>query len=507
MKKLTIILIAILLAGFSMKAQLFNEAFDFRNEDYSIRERKTAFIENQKRLKLQPSEEKNLVDSSYYYQWNELTGSWLTTPYRKVKYEYNSQGHITIYKYYKWQASTNNWVDDYEVRMVYDAHGNLTEWVYNKYNTDLNAWEPYEHDTLIYANNILISETWSFYNKLNQTWFTGESWKYNNNGAPIEDWYIYWDYLTYVVEGGFKANYILNSLDQPTETIYKDYDTLTKVWINNSKIESTYQNDSTLLHDLIYVWDDAKGSWAISDQNLYTYINNRLSEMLMQYWTGSAWATTAHALYEFNSGNQITRELIQNWNGISWDNFSQYIYTYDSNNKLTENLLQFFTNYSWVNYRLSGYTYDNNNNLTERLYKRWDQATGLLTSASYKYLYTYNAGNLNTQTIYQRWNTTNPDWVNSIRTDYYYSIHVVFGITPTENQNTLAIYPNPATNMLFVKGLTATSVISIYDLNSKLLIRNQMTNNQIDIADLPAGLYTLRMENSKGRSTVKFIKQ
>jgi hypothetical protein len=310
-----------------------------------------------------------------------------------------------------------------------------------------------------------------------------------------------------VVEGGFKANYTLNSLDQPTETIYKDYDTLTKVWINNSKIESTYQNDSTLIRELMYTWNDAKGSWAKSDQNLFTYINNRLAEILTEYWTGYAWATSSRDMYEFNAGNQITRILVQNWNGNSWDNVSQYIYTYNSNNKLTENLFQYFDNNSWVNYRLSGYTYDNNNNLTEWLSKRWDQATGLLTSASYKYLYTYNAGNLNIQTLYQRWNTTNLDWVNSIRTDYYYSIHIVFGITPTENQNTLAIYPNPATNMLFVKGLTATSVISIYDLNGKLLIRNQMTNNQIDIADLPAGLYTLRLENSNGGSTVKFVKR
>ena len=98
-----------------------------------------------------------------------------------------------------------------------------------------------------------------------------------------------------------------------------------------------------------------------------------------------------------------------------------------------------------------------------------------------------------------------------IQTDGYEGELGVFYIQVTEPvnvrevaKNTLAVYPNPAADKLFVEGIEAGAEIEIIHLTGQSVYRGLYSRNGIDIAALPAGSYVLRASGSN--TTVAFIK-
>ena len=75
------------------------------------------------------------------------------------------------------------------------------------------------------------------------------------------------------------------------------------------------------------------------------------------------------------------------------------------------------------------------------------------------------------------------------------------------NNNSISIYPNPASNILFIDGLKHNSTASIFDINGKILINKQIINNQIDISSLPNGFYIIKITEEGETGTLKFVKQ
>lgn len=78
------------------------------------------------------------------------------------------------------------------------------------------------------------------------------------------------------------------------------------------------------------------------------------------------------------------------------------------------------------------------------------------------------------------------------------------------------IYPNPAKESINVeigngdnKSDNGSTVICVYDLNGKLMLKKEtaLTNQPISIADLPAGIYFLNIVNEKSAVMQRFIKQ
>jgi hypothetical protein len=73
-----------------------------------------------------------------------------------------------------------------------------------------------------------------------------------------------------------------------------------------------------------------------------------------------------------------------------------------------------------------------------------------------------------------------------------------------ENNNAFAVYPNPASERLFVEGIFAGDEIEIFHLTGQSVYRGSYSRNGIDIAALPAGSYLLRTSGSN--TTAAFIK-
>ena len=79
-----------------------------------------------------------------------------------------------------------------------------------------------------------------------------------------------------------------------------------------------------------------------------------------------------------------------------------------------------------------------------------------------------------------------------------------------QNGSTINIYPNPATNEIKISNLSPEeNQISIYNLLGERVANFLKVGNSINIniSDLPSGIYMLTVSNNKKISCKKFVKE
>jgi hypothetical protein len=80
-----------------------------------------------------------------------------------------------------------------------------------------------------------------------------------------------------------------------------------------------------------------------------------------------------------------------------------------------------------------------------------------------------------------------------------------------QQESRVSLYPNPASDQLTIEstGIPAQGTLSISNLNGQQLIARQLTllKTQLDISDLPSGVYFVRLTSDKSVAMGKLIKQ
>ena len=82
----------------------------------------------------------------------------------------------------------------------------------------------------------------------------------------------------------------------------------------------------------------------------------------------------------------------------------------------------------------------------------------------------------------------------------YYVTDPTIGITE-QTAESITLWPNPATNILYLDVMEGTSV-SIFDMAGRL-VRRQPYEGQIDVRSLVPGIYALKAEGSM----IRFVKE
>lgn len=89
----------------------------------------------------------------------------------------------------------------------------------------------------------------------------------------------------------------------------------------------------------------------------------------------------------------------------------------------------------------------------------------------------------------------------------------VYGFSQEVNETKVKLFPNPATNVVNVLGLTndMDAIILIYDTYGNLVMHRQwnISNNALNIpvAQLEKGIYLLTIESEHQKIKTKFLKQ
>jgi hypothetical protein len=103
------------------------------------------------------------------------------------------------------------------------------------------------------------------------------------------------------------------------------------------------------------------------------------------------------------------------------------------------------------------------------------------------------------------------DFGNAGDGSVYYWDEVTFGSAPSSvnaiSENTVSVYPNPATSILFISKVDYAKTVEVYSIQGQKLVTQNDATKGIDISQLPAGLYTVKIIDNEGFSyTDKFIK-
>ena len=133
-----------------------------------------------------------------------------------------------------------------------------------------------------------------------------------------------------------------------------------------------------------------------------------------------------------------------------------------------------------------------NNNLTSLNVKNGNNMDLMPSKLSYGFLAHINP-NLNCIEVDNAaW--SNIYWANDIDSTAYFSENCSgVGITDNNESNAPIFYPNPTTGSIY---LSEPANITLSDLSGKLLLE-QINTNQLDISDLPAGMYFLNVGENK----------
>ena len=81
--------------------------------------------------------------------------------------------------------------------------------------------------------------------------------------------------------------------------------------------------------------------------------------------------------------------------------------------------------------------------------------------------------------------------------------------TDTFPLSSIQIYPNPTSDFLFVKAQSGLLDYQLFDLNGRLVTEQQPSGaeTRVDLSELPAALYFLRLQSEEGTRTYKIVKK
>ncbi|MDD2636719.1 MAG: T9SS type A sorting domain-containing protein [Bacteroidales bacterium] len=72
----------------------------------------------------------------------------------------------------------------------------------------------------------------------------------------------------------------------------------------------------------------------------------------------------------------------------------------------------------------------------------------------------------------------------------------------------ITIFPNPTNDVLNIRGCEQITNIAILDISGKIINNIQVSNSKsIDVSNLKAGVYFIKIESAKTSRVLKFVKQ
>lgn len=291
---------------------------------------------------------------------------------------------------------------------------------------------------------------------------------------------------TYTYVGGLRHLEIYQHLDEPTQE-----------WINQSKIENTYDVNGKLFSQNSSYW--TFGIWEASSQTAYIYdASDFLVRIEINRWENNMWQPDAKFEMTNNAQGSVTGSTYYDYDNGTWTEVMRDQNTYNADGLMETLISETKVNGTWTNSNKNVFSYNANDLQTENLIHYWDQNAW---DARERFVTTYHADQTKDVQTWQYWHEGTQEWRDSSRLTYTYS--VVLG---TE-ENTLAaseIYPNPAQDVVHVSLEKPADVsIILFDLSGKAVKTTASSGmiHSVSLAGIPSGTYLLSMISGNQRQT------
>ncbi|HRX68915.1 MAG TPA: choice-of-anchor J domain-containing protein [Tenuifilaceae bacterium] len=86
------------------------------------------------------------------------------------------------------------------------------------------------------------------------------------------------------------------------------------------------------------------------------------------------------------------------------------------------------------------------------------------------------------------------------------AVFVVVSSIDSNTENSLVVFPNPSSRLLYIKCEEHINSIKLYSVTGKLILETTASET-LDVGYLPSGMYTLKIELADGVETRQFLKQ
>ncbi len=357
----------------------------------------------------------------------------------------------------------------------------------------------------------------------NEQMLLGRSGNYTHVliGVKTDDEY---EFHTYDYNSDNKVIAIFDSISQSMSYFdsisYNELGQLVRIdgwqWLDNSHwkkvnyIEYTYNAQGLLASRTNY---NSATDWEVG--GIYEYSYNSEGQIVLSELTMGG-RIFGNVEYEYENGKLKSETYNFDLWGYGMEPSEKYEYSYDNTTGfVNEVYLKYYEDGFWYNDSKQNYFYDANGNCTE--YRVTDNSNNIVERSLFEYddrlianaVMPYSPeterpktfNNTNLYTI-EHWYTVDDEHVLQYVCDYLYSYKDYAGIEDY-NAADAYIYPNPASDFI---SIDAEGSVEITDMQGRIVKTTSTSKEElIDISDLPAGNYIIRITGDTKKAVGKFI--
>jgi hypothetical protein len=434
------------------------------------------------------------------------------------------------------QTFTNNsWTNNRITTNTYNASNQLLTSIAQMYDVGTSTWRNNSKIVNTYSGNHITENVEMLWSGSINDWYENKRYSrtYNAQGKVLTQ--IYKNQTVNV------SNTIFEYDNNQNETLMEYKQWQSNAWVNNNKIERTFDANSNKLTEINYFWN--AGSYNYGQKLSYTYDNmNRETEALTSNWNqqtnewfGSTrklssygsngltlvsnqgyygpqegWKTISKNTYSYNSSGWVSEIVTENLNfgTLNFENFEKKAYTYNVNGKTTT-----FTYSYWVeqinNFRpqsREAFEYNSSDLETKKTMLSFSDQTGFVPFQEFTKEYNTN-NELSATETKGNFNVSNNTWNSIFREEYYCSAFQNTKLKMSLKQQ-ITIYPNPANTNIHIKGINNLVEVNIYNQMGQLVL-NAIINSEnetVDLSPLNEGIYFVRIDNQQSLSQTLIIK-
>ncbi len=278
------------------------------------------------------------------------------------------------------------------------------------------------------------------------------------------------------------------------------YNSSVQAWENNRK-KVYYYNDNGSID---YIQTQYEGSWENLFKEEYLYHENGLLDRIYRVQnTATENDSLLRTSYYYNDKNQITSIVEEYYVAPNvWEYNNRALFTYDENGNVIEKLNQTGFSGAWEDNFRYIFEYDNQINI-EDIYVSYDYELAMVD-----FLFNNLRHPLTEVNVQMK---DSEGWMDASIWSYYYSKNPAISVEePEEAKANVSIFPNPATDKLFISAdkVSKDAKVYIYNTTGALVFSTSVYHkNSIDVSDLPKGFYTVNIVQNNESNVTKLIIQ
>lgn len=339
-----------------------------------------------------------------------------------------------------------------------------------------------------------------------------ETWRYDSYGNEYLYLNDFWDISSaqWLLQFANRASHEYDSAGNVLSITYADY--YNDQWFPFSRTIFEYDNDGRHTATVEQSWEEIDGKWVnmwregyqLNAQNEWEVVKYYNWNDFDQQWELEGKATDITWL-DFSQFKWLTVTL-QIWDGQGWENDQRGACTYNANELLLTSTFEIWDGLAWENDFRERYEYDQYSFNTLEVMETWENGEWMI----------YNGQKINVD--YDA--NANPVVMVAEFYDWGIGLWVISGkmlltwetVTslPEPLSLGMSLYPNPVTTQIHLKlneNLVDKAQFAIYNTSAQLMQSGRLNGLAIDVEQLPAGIYLLRLQHEGRTTTQKFIKR